>query len=200
MSSRSSRRSPRPASNELSRRARPERYRVILCDVWGVRPRWREALSRRRRTAACSGGARGGSSSSSPTPREPPRRSSSSSERLGLPRDAWDGIATSGEAGIAALKLLGRPVGFLGTASDRAVLEGRGVAIADGDDFTDLACTGLDGARPDVDDYRPRSRALGGARRAHALPQSRPAGDPRRRSRGRAPARSPTSTRRLAAG
>ena len=36
--------------------------------------------------------------------------------RIGLPRDCWDAIATSGEAGIAALKAISRPVGFLGTA------------------------------------------------------------------------------------
>jgi HAD superfamily hydrolase (TIGR01459 family) len=72
-------------------------------------------------------------------------------DRLGLP-PLWDGIATSGEAGIACLKNAG-PVGFIGTASDRADLEGRGVNIARGDDFTELACAGLDGRRRRVTDY-----------------------------------------------
>lgn len=73
--------------------------------------------------------------------------------RLGLPRDCWDAIATSGEAGIAALKALGAAIGFIGTQEDRAVIEGRGLRIATGDDFTDLACTGLEEARPRVADY-----------------------------------------------
>ena len=50
---------------------------------------------------------------------------------MGLPRSCWDAIVTGGEAGIAALTALGRPVGFLGTPEDRAVLEGRGVRISD---------------------------------------------------------------------
>src|SRR5690242_14924753 len=43
-------------------------------------------------------------------------------ERIGLPRDCWDGIATSGEAGIEALNALGVPVGFVGTRGDRVIL------------------------------------------------------------------------------
>ena len=46
--------------------------------------------------------------------------------RIGLPRDAYDFVATSGEAGIEALAALERPVGFVGTAGDREILEGRG--------------------------------------------------------------------------
>ena len=79
--------------------------------------------------------------------------------RIGLPRDAWDGIATSGEAGIAALLALGEAVGFLGTPDDRAILEGRDVPFADRDEFTDLACTGLDQQRPDPAEYSEQLRA-----------------------------------------
>ena len=53
-----------------------------------------------------------------------------------------------------ALNALDRPVGFVGTAGDREILEGRGVRIADADDFTELACTGLEERRPKVEDYR----------------------------------------------
>jgi HAD superfamily hydrolase (TIGR01459 family) len=74
--------------------------------------------------------------------------------RLGLPRDCWDGIATSGEAGIAALLELDQPVGFVGTAGDREILEGRGVRIAEAEDFADLACTGIEEVRPNVEQYR----------------------------------------------
>ena len=126
--------------------ALPERYRVILCDVWGVvhdgvklypgaAERLRQWRGEGRIVILITNAPRTAEAV------EPQL------ERIGLPRDAWDGIATSGEAGIAALQALGRPVGFIGTAADRAILEGRGVAIADDDDFTDLACTGLDGRR-----------------------------------------------------
>jgi HAD superfamily hydrolase (TIGR01459 family) len=129
------------------------KYRLILCDVWGVvhdgvnlyphaaerLRQWREdgrfvvLLTNAPRTA------------------EAVERQLA---RIGLPRDCWDAIATSGEAGITALNALGEPVGFIGTAGDRQILEGRGVPIAEGDHFTDLACTGLEERRPDVSDYR----------------------------------------------
>lgn len=82
--------------------------------------------------------------------------------RLGLPRAAWDGIATSGEAGIAALLALGEPVGFIGTAGDRAILEGKGVEIAAGEGFRDLACTGLDEERSDPSQYAGQLEHLSG--------------------------------------
>ena len=129
-----------------------ERYRLILCDIWGcvhdgvqLYPgaagrllQWR----REGRTVVLITNA--------------PRTAEAVEQqlgRIGLPRDAWDGIATSGEAGISALRQIGRPVGFLGTAADRAILEARRVDISDSDDFTDLACTGLDEQRPNVDQY-----------------------------------------------
>ena len=134
--------------------ALPERYRVILCDVWGVvhdgvnlYPNASERLLQWR-----------GEGRFVILITNAPRTADAVEQqlgRIGLPSDAWDGISTSGEAGIAALKLLGKPVGFVGTGSDRAVLEGRGIAITDAEDFTDLACTGLDGRRPNVDDYVP---------------------------------------------
>lgn len=129
-----------------------ERYRVILCDIWGcvhdgvsLYPGAADRLHRWRgegRTVVLITNA--------------PRTAEAVEQqlaRIGLPSDAWDGIATSGEAGIAALKDLGQPVGFLGTDADRAILEAKQVAIADGEDFTDLACTGLEERRPHADQY-----------------------------------------------
>src|SRR3569833_807316 len=49
---------------------------------------------------------------------------------MGLPSSCWDAIVTGGDAGIAVLKELGRPVGFLGTPEDRAVLTGNAVRIS----------------------------------------------------------------------
>ena len=131
--------------------ALPERYRLILCDVWGVvhdgytllpgatelLRQWRDEgrfvllITNAPRTAEAV---------------------EQHLQRLRLPRDAWDAIATSGDAGIEGLLSLGHPVGFLGTALDRVVLEGRGVRIIP-DNFTDLAVTGLDEARPYTEAY-----------------------------------------------
>lgn len=128
------------------------RYRLILCDIWGcvhdgvnLYPGAAERLRRWR-----------GEGRMVVLITNAPRTEQAVEQqlgRIGLPRDAWDGITTSGEAGIAGLKALARPVGFLGTRDDRAILEERGVEIGDGDDFTDLACTGLDERRPNADDY-----------------------------------------------
>lgn len=132
--------------------ALPERYRLILCDVWGVvhdgvtlYPNAAERLADWR-----AGGRQVILITNAP-------RTADAVEaqlgRIGLPRNCWDGIATSGEAGIAALNALTRPVGFIGTPGDRAVLEGRGVRFASDEDFTDLACTGLEPARLHASDY-----------------------------------------------
>ena len=129
-----------------------QRYRLILCDIWGVvhdgvslypgaaarlrqwreQGRWVILITNAPRTAEAV---------------------THQLAQLGLTRDCWDAIATSGEAGIEALNDLGRPVGFLGTAGDRANLEGRGVRIADDDSFTDLACTGITEHRPQPEEY-----------------------------------------------
>ncbi len=129
------------------------RYAVVLCDIWGcvhdgvdlyegAADRLRQWRGQGRTVVLITNA---------------PRTVEAVEEqlgRIGLPRDCWDGIAASGEAGIAALKQLQRPVGFLGTGSDRAILEGRGVVLAADEDFTDAACTGLDEERRSVADYR----------------------------------------------
>ena len=129
------------------------KYRLILCDVWGVvhdgvhlYPNAAQRLKKWRGEGRCV-----------ILLTNAPRTGEAVEQqlaRIGLPRDCWDGISTSGEAGIEALNALAKPVGFVGTASDRAVLEGRGVRIASDDDFIELACTGLQEGRPHVDDYR----------------------------------------------
>lgn len=135
------------------------KYRLILCDLWGVvhngvelypgaaerlrqwrsEGRWVTLLTNAPRTA---------------------QSVEQQLARIGLPMECWDAIATSGEAGIAALNALGKPVGFIGTADDRAVLEGRGIAITEDDSFSELACTGLRGGQADPESYRGELRGL----------------------------------------
>jgi HAD superfamily hydrolase (TIGR01459 family) len=135
------------------------KYRLILCDVWGVihngvelYPGAAERLRRWREEGRCV-----------ILLTNAPRTEDAVEQqlrRIGLPSDRWDAIATSGEAGIAALNALGAPVGFIGTQGDRHVLEGRCVVIAEGDDFTDLACTGIREGEPDPQEYRPELQRL----------------------------------------
>ena len=130
------------------------KYRVILCDVWGVihdgvrlYPNAAERLAGWR-----ADGRMVVLITNAPRTAEAVEQQLT---RIGLPRECWDGIATSGEAGIAALNKHWGTVGFLGTPGDRAVLESRNVRIADDENFDELACTGLDGVRMSVADYRP---------------------------------------------
>jgi HAD superfamily hydrolase (TIGR01459 family) len=129
------------------------KYRLILCDVWGVvhdgvnlYPGAAERLRQWRREGRCVA-----LITNAPRTAEAVEQQLA---RIGLPRDAYDFVATSGEAGIEALNALGKAVGFVGTAGDREILEGRGVRIAGGDDFRELACTGVTEARPRPEDYR----------------------------------------------
>lgn len=132
--------------------ALPERYRVILCDIWGVihdgvelYPGVAQRLQQWR-----------GEGRIVVLITNAPRTAEAVEEqlhKLGLPRDAWDAISTSGEAGIAALRDLEAPPGFIGTPEDRAILEGRGVRLAASDDFTELACTGVPERTIDISPY-----------------------------------------------
>ena len=128
------------------------KYRLILCDVWGVVHDGvtlyrgaEERLGEWRRQGRCV-----------ILITNAPRTAQAVEQqlgRIGLPHSSYDFVATSGEAGIEALNALGRPVGFVGTAADLEILEGRGVQIAIGDDFADLACTGVTKSRPDPRAY-----------------------------------------------
>jgi HAD superfamily hydrolase (TIGR01459 family) len=136
-----------------------ERYRLILCDIWGVvhdgvtlYPGAADRLQQWQREGR-----------SVILITNAPRTAEAVEQqllRLGLPRDAWDSVATSGEAGIAALLESKQPVGFIGTEDDRKILEGRGVEIAEDGGFPELACTGLDGRRGHVEDYRAELKSL----------------------------------------
>ncbi len=139
--------------------ALPDQYRLILCDVWGcVHDGFRLYPGAAERLRGWRGEGR-----TVVLITNAPRTTDAIDEHLhdlGLPRDAWDAIASSGEAGIAELLRLGRPVGFIGTSDDRMILEERGVRFAEGGDFAELACTGLDERRQRADEYRDELEGL----------------------------------------
>ena len=138
--------------------ALPERYRLILCDIWGVVHDGVELYpgSAERLCAWRGEGRTVILITNAPRTAE---AVATQLDRIGLPRDCWDGIETSGEAGIAALLALEEPVGFIGTRPDRAILEARGLQLSS-DGFEHLACVGLDEARPAASDYAPQLEAL----------------------------------------
>ena len=135
------------------------KYRLILCDIWGVvhngvelYPGASERLRQWRDESRCL-----------VLLTNAPRTAEAVEQQLaglGLAHEAFDFVATSGEAGIEALNSVGAPVGFIGTAGDREVLEGRGVRIADGDDFAELACTGIREGESDPQAYRTELQKL----------------------------------------
>jgi HAD superfamily hydrolase (TIGR01450 family) len=134
------------------------RYTTIICDIWGVVHDGGQLLAgvierfgrfkAEGRTVILLTNA----------PR-PANTVQAHLDELGLPRNFYHAVSSSGEAGIAGLLELGRPVGFMGTEEDRADLVSRGVEIV-GDGYSDLACTGLDGRSDDPADYRGRLEAL----------------------------------------
>jgi len=138
--------------------ALPQRYRVILCDLWGVvhdgyllypgtAARLLEWRSEGREVVFVTNA---------------PRTSKAVElqlSRLGLPREAWSGIATGGDAGIAALTQIGEPVGFIGTDDDRRILEGAGLSVVL-NGFTELACTGVSDFEHKPELYRQRLESL----------------------------------------
>ena len=134
------------------------RYTTIICDIWGVVhdggrllpgvvDRFRQFKQEGRTVILLTNAPR------------PANTVQAHLDQLGLPRDLYDSVSSSGEAGIAGLLELGRPVGFMGTEEDRDDLLGRGIEIVE-DGFSDLACTGLDERDDDPAAYRDRLEAL----------------------------------------
>ena len=128
------------------------KYRSILCDIWGVvhdggqlLPGVGERLSKWKRE-----GRHIVLLTNAPRPASSVQRTL---DRLGLSRDSYDAISTSGEAGIAALANPTRPVGFLGLEDDRDDLKSRGIPIISSD-YAELACTGLNDRYDEPEQYR----------------------------------------------
>lgn len=145
------------------------RYTVILCDIWGV---VHDGVSLYPGAAARLQQWRGEGRCVVLITNAPRTADEVDAQlaRLGLPRDAYDFVETGGEAGIEGLRRLAQAVGFIGTESDRAVLEGRGIRIADTDDFESFACTGLREDQPEAADYAQALQAYAaGGRIMHCL-------------------------------
>lgn len=136
------------------------RYDVLLCDVWGVVHNGRESFP-----AACAAlrrfrGAGGAVVLISNAPR-PHRPVMVQLDGLGVPREAWSAVVTSGDA---TRKLLAErapgPAWKLGPAKDDPLYAGLGLAFSELDEARFIACTGpFDEERETPEDYRERFRA-----------------------------------------
>ncbi|MEN3971342.1 TIGR01459 family HAD-type hydrolase [Sphingomicrobium sp. XHP0235] len=131
----------------------PSRYDTILCDVWGVihdgarlfpdtlarLERWREE----GRTVVIL--------TNAPRPAD---RVVADLEAIGLSRELWHDLTSSGQAGIEALTHPPRKVGFAGSRFDYDDLTAHGVDIAlRGEAIEEIALTGLDEHRSSVAEY-----------------------------------------------
>jgi HAD superfamily hydrolase (TIGR01459 family) len=132
-------------------------YDILLCDVWGVIHNGRESFP-----AACAALARFRAEcgpviliSNSPRPRDPVIEQL---DGLGVPREAWSQIVTSGDA--TRLLLTERapgPAWKIGPDRDDALYEGLGVEFADLEHARFISVTGpYDDENDEPTDYRDR--------------------------------------------
>jgi HAD superfamily hydrolase (TIGR01459 family) len=141
-------------------------YDAVLCDVWGVVHNGVAAY-----TDACDALARfraGGGTvvliSNAPRPREWVVRSL---DRLAVPREAYDGLATSGDVTRAFLRgHPGQSVFLIGPERDHTIFDGLPIAFGPLETADYCVCTGLyEDERETPDDYadilaRLRARSL----------------------------------------
>jgi HAD superfamily hydrolase (TIGR01459 family) len=138
-------------------------YDVILCDVWGVihngiaaYPDASDALQRFR-----AGGGRVILVSNAPRPGASVGRQL---DRLGVPRNAYDAVVTSGDITREQIaERSGRVVLHIGPPRDLPIFEGLDVSFGSAAEAEYVVCSGFD--EPDesqilVDDYRGRLQRL----------------------------------------
>ena len=150
----------------LKLQALPERYGLILCDIWGC---VHDGVSvfREAESLLCTWRDQGRCVlllTNAPRPEHAVR---AQLDKLGLDRSAYDGVVTSGDTGLRALQAEGRnEAGFIGTAADRAALEATGLILLDGPQGNAIVCTGLrDGSsNPSDEDERLKEMRARGAR------------------------------------
>jgi HAD superfamily hydrolase (TIGR01459 family) len=137
------------------------KYRAILCDIWGVVHDGGQLLTgaQERLLNWKSEGRHIVLLTNAPRPASSVQ---GTLDRLGLSRDSYDAISTSGEAGIAALTNPPRPVGFLGLEDDCDDLRSHGVSIVSAD-YAELACTGLNDRYDEPEQYRELLTDLAGS-------------------------------------
>lgn len=132
-----------------------ERYDVLFCDVWGVVHNGRTAFQAAGAalTRFRAAGGRVVLLTNAPRPRGP---IPAQLDRLGVPREAWDLIVTSGDATRALLaQRAPGPMYKIGPAYDGELWAGLNLREAPLEEAAFLAISGLrDDSRETPDDYR----------------------------------------------
>lgn len=133
------------------------RYDAVLCDIWGVVHNGRE-----RHRAACEAlvrfrEARGPVVLISNAPR-PAGAVIAQMDGLGVPREAWSAVVTSGDATRAALtERAPGPVWAIGPERDQPLYEGVPLQFSGPEAAAFVCCTGLENDRTETaEDYRER--------------------------------------------
>ena len=139
-----------------------DRYDVLLCDIWGVVHNGREPF-----LEACAALAKYRETTGKPVIliSNSPRRPQGVIEQMGqigVPREAWSLVVTSGEATRSLLA--GRapgPAWKLGPERDDPLYEGLGLAFTGPEEAAFIACTGpFDDETETPEDYRDRFQPL----------------------------------------
>jgi HAD superfamily hydrolase (TIGR01459 family) len=129
-------------------------YDVVLCDVWGVLHNGVAPFqgAGNALAAARAGGATVVLITNSPRPND---SVSVQLDAIGVPRDAWDRIVTSGDVTRALIKQGPKTVYFLGPDRDLNLLDGTEAVAVDGADAEAIVCTGFfDDENEQPEDYR----------------------------------------------
>lgn len=127
-------------------------YTTILCDVWGVLYDGHAPFPgvKARLTRWAEEGRKVVLITNAPRPATTIRQRMRS---IGLTDDLYAGISTSGEAGMAVLRALGHPVGFMGLPHDRVDFEASGVLVTE-HGYGDFACLSPDDVLAPAEVYR----------------------------------------------
>jgi HAD superfamily hydrolase (TIGR01459 family) len=136
-------------------------YDALLCDVWGVVHNGRVPFADGCAALARFRAERGPVVLVSNSPR-PGRDVAGQLDALGVPRTAWDGIVTSGDATRAELRRRAPgPAWALGPVRDAPIYEGTGIRFAEvPEEAAFVSCTGLfDDEIETPEDFRDRLRS-----------------------------------------
>ena len=140
------------------------RYDALLCDVWGVIHNGRESFPAACEALSIFQQQRGPVVLISNAPR-PASAVHSQLDLLAVPKAAWSGFVTSGDATRALLSARAPgPVWAIGPDRDAPLYEGLGLEFSGLDEAAFICCTGpFDDTSETPDDYRQRlSRAAAG--------------------------------------
>ena len=118
-------------------------YEAMLCDAWGVIHNGRRVFEGAAEAMAAFRRERGPVLVLTNAPR-PSEIIPAQLDRLGLPRECWDAIVTSGDATMFEFERRAPGPAFrLGPEKDDPMFEGRGLSFAPIEEAAFIACTGL---------------------------------------------------------